>query len=389
MKHKLNEYLETIFSLKGRFNREDFLLFGILLPIFIYGSFVLVKLYFNLHTYSFVNYTISFVVVYIIFASVIKRAKDAPSNSGLILFFIIILPPIGIIYLLFAESNNKKENFGIFFMFMGIVYGLLMIMFALMLSFLLMQEQTTDNMKKDINETTSKYLKTLNTNSLFNLEHKQLVKSAKENNNTELVIGLEGIKELNTNDKNKQLEAIQKIYKCSKEANNSLCNITLGAIEYGFYFANSSNQYTYYIDAKKTLKHESYTFPQQLLALLEIDYNYKDVSSGKIDQNIDYNGAKAIADYYKDLDNDIYKISAYTTLGHLAQLNAQTTQDLEEALSYYALANDLGYEKTFCYIADIYFKLNQTNKAKAFAQQGIQKDIDLCNYILEKYTKKE
>jgi len=103
-----------IFSFKGEFNRKEYLIYGVLLPIIL---FVLVAISTRaMHVDKEVSSTLASItlllVAYIGFVAVIKRARATATNTWVVILLWFILTPVAMLYLVFAPSVQDTEQKG-------------------------------------------------------------------------------------------------------------------------------------------------------------------------------------------------------------------------------------------------------------------------------------
>jgi uncharacterized membrane protein YhaH (DUF805 family) len=122
----MKNLLLKIFSYTGEFNRKEYLLIGIFLPVFILG---LTSLF--LHTFedsilTSVVVLISIILMFtILLSSTIKRANEIGENRFLLVLLLIIFTPITIIYLLLMPKKSSKANRVLRFTLLGFIIAMI------------------------------------------------------------------------------------------------------------------------------------------------------------------------------------------------------------------------------------------------------------------------
>jgi len=104
---------EKLFSFKGTFNRKEYLLYGIVLPlvVIVFAGMVASLLHGANETVMGIIFLIILLLnIYIPLAATVKRARDTSSSVALIMFLWVFLTPIAVIYLLFAPGQERGEN---------------------------------------------------------------------------------------------------------------------------------------------------------------------------------------------------------------------------------------------------------------------------------------
>ena len=101
-----------IFSFKGEFNRKEYLIYGILLPIVIFALAAATSS--AMHIDQELSATLGLVaillIVYISFVAVIKRARATATSTWLVVLLWFVLTPVAILYLVFAPSVQDKTQ---------------------------------------------------------------------------------------------------------------------------------------------------------------------------------------------------------------------------------------------------------------------------------------
>jgi len=100
------EKIKKIFSYTGTMNRVEFLLYGLLLPIVIYMSFYYSSIYIKSAPILLIGYLLTF---YIAIVSALKRAYEASWSTILLMILYLVLPYIGVWFLLFQGEAVRNK----------------------------------------------------------------------------------------------------------------------------------------------------------------------------------------------------------------------------------------------------------------------------------------
>jgi len=100
------EKIKKVFSYTGTMNRIEFLLYGLLLPIIIYIIFYYINLYIKSAPILLIGYLLTF---YIAIVSALKRAYEASSSTIMLMILYLVLPYIGVWFLLFQGEPVRNK----------------------------------------------------------------------------------------------------------------------------------------------------------------------------------------------------------------------------------------------------------------------------------------
>ena len=103
---ELLEKIKSIFSVHGEYNRLQYLLYGIVIPL-------LISVLIGVSAYFIPNLVIILIIaLYLMFIAMIKRARDTKYNTTL-LIVLGLMPYVGLIaqlFLFFAPHGEKDTN---------------------------------------------------------------------------------------------------------------------------------------------------------------------------------------------------------------------------------------------------------------------------------------
>lgn len=98
--------IKNIFSYSGKIGRVDFLLYGLVLPFIIYLSFNYISIYMQSSIVWLIGFLLAF---YIAIVSALKRANEASWNTIVLMLLYLIIPTIGVLFLLFQGEPVRNK----------------------------------------------------------------------------------------------------------------------------------------------------------------------------------------------------------------------------------------------------------------------------------------
>jgi len=116
-------FFSMLFSFRGIINRQEYLIYGVVIPLIIIGV-GFYYLYLNIIDIRIFQIFILLGVI-IQLATTVKRARDRDENIVVLIIALLLFSPIVILYLLFAPSKGLEErknqkSRGLFYILLGL-----------------------------------------------------------------------------------------------------------------------------------------------------------------------------------------------------------------------------------------------------------------------------